>query len=93
MIREAAVFCQSVRTEAPGAAKIRRAAGVCPRHAKMPLDSREESHMGSKDRGNREKKKPKKSKDTIVAPAKSRYDRAPQRPAPSTPPSTPSSNN
>ena len=46
--------------------------------------------MDSRDRGSREKKKPKKSKDTIIAPAKSRYDRAPQKPpAPAPAPSTP----
>jgi hypothetical protein len=36
--------------------------------------------MGSKDRGNREVKKPKKAKDKS-APTKSRYDYSPAKPA------------
>jgi hypothetical protein len=48
----------------------------------------EEPRMGSKDKGGREKKKPKKSKD-LVAPTKSRYDRTPPRPAAPAPVTTP----
>ena len=68
---------------------------IIPEHrerASSRPDPSEERIMGNRDRRGREAKKPKKNKDQRApAPAKSRYERTPPKPAPTAPDNVPQS--